>query len=85
MFCGTCGHECDWHIADFGVGPFEHFGQCGADKNDQAVSDCHDATIFQNEELTIEQEIDPGPDPDAAYEAIRDYQMNEPDRFRRRR
>ena len=54
MFCGECKKECSPIIVDFGIGPYEFWGGKFVDTNEQIVSDCCEAEIFEDEECTIE-------------------------------
>lgn len=47
-FCADCCRPAEGHLVDFGIGPYEHFGQRGVDVNKQWVSTCCDAEIVEN-------------------------------------
>ena len=49
---------------DQGIGPYEFWGRKGFDSNLQWVSNCCEAQVYENEDLTIED--DDYPDPEAA-------------------
>lgn len=66
MYCGECGKPCHQDLVDFGIGPGEYWGTPFVDRNEQWVSDCCEATVFDDEELTIE--TDPPEPPEREYD-----------------
>lgn len=52
-FCGDCGMPCRPFEEDFGFGPYEFQGHPGIDKDVRVVSDCCEACVFTNWELTV--------------------------------
>lgn len=54
MWCTECGQPCDVIEVDFGIGPYEYWGQRCVQVDIQQVSNCCEATV------TIE-EPDPTP------------------------
>lgn len=57
-YCEDCGQPCTAVLVDFGHGWTEHFGSRAYDTNKQWVSDCCDAPIYEDEDMTIEVEFD---------------------------
>lgn len=54
MFCKECNKKC-WYIwEDHGVGGGEFWGSSYRDVRDVPVSDCCGATLYEDEELTVE-------------------------------
>lgn len=45
-FCQECHEPCDVTLVDFGIGPYEYWGQRCNDTNKQMVSDCCEATCL---------------------------------------
>ena len=56
MYCGECGKHCDQVEFDFGIGPYEFWGRRGVDTNQQWVSDCCEAKVFEDEDLRVEED-----------------------------
>lgn len=53
-FCGECGKGCRVEKIDFGIGPYEFWGQKCTDSDKRWVSNCCEAPTFEDKELTIE-------------------------------
>lgn len=53
-YCEECGQPCTAVLVDFGHGEPRYHG----DVNEQWVSHCCDAPIYEDEDMTIEVEID---------------------------
>ena len=53
-YCSECYAPCFGHTVDFGIGPYEFWGQRGNDTNKQWVSQCCDATIVDEMEMPID-------------------------------
>ena len=53
-YCGECREECDVHIEDDGIGPYEFWGAKSKQSIKVLRSDCHDADAFEDEDCTIE-------------------------------
>jgi len=51
-YCGECGFPCTATVVDFGIGPYEFWGQRSYDTNKQLVSHCCEAKLYQNAGLT---------------------------------
>jgi len=49
-----------------GIGPYEFWGRVGVDTDPQWVSDCCWYTVYENEDLTIEDDDFPDPEADRA-------------------
>ena len=62
MYCKGCGKVCEQKLVDFGVGKYEFWGRVGFDTDKRYVSDCCEETVYENEDLTIEED---NPDPEA--------------------
>ena len=58
-YCSECGLECTGKSVDFGIGPYEYWGQKGNNTQIEWVSSCCEATITDEEKNVI----DP-PEPD---------------------
>ena len=65
MYCGGCGNVCEQKLVDMGIGPYEFQGRVGFDSNKQWVSSCCEETVYENEDLTIEED-EPDPEADRA-------------------
>lgn len=63
-YCGNCGKVCEMVQRDMGIGPYEFWGRKGFDSDLQWVSECCEATVYENEDLTIEDDDYPDPEAD---------------------
>lgn len=55
-FCGHCGMPCCATAVDNGIGAYEYWGQKGVHKQIDIESDCCNASVFENANLTINYE-----------------------------
>lgn len=53
-YCSACSGAAEPVQRDFGIGHYEHHGTCGIDRNIKTVSDCCEATLYEDASLTIE-------------------------------
>mgnify|MGYP001586084147 CR=1 FL=1 len=51
-FCGECKHPCKAKVFDYGIGPYEFWGQRCVDTRESLVSDCCEASVYTDEECT---------------------------------
>lgn len=49
-YCTECGKQCKGTVLDFGIGPYEYWGQHCVDTNKQFVSECCEADVSDNPE-----------------------------------
>lgn len=49
--CASCGRVCKPTVVNFGIGPYEFWGQRGVDSNKQVVSDCCEDEILPPPEV----------------------------------
>jgi hypothetical protein len=59
-YCGECQQECRAVVRDFGAGKLDIGGRTVYDSQKALVSDCCDADLFEDEELS--QAFDVSPD-----------------------
>ena len=52
-FCGDCGMPTDGKWEDHGIGPYEYFGARGTQVKWQWGSECCEALVYEDIELTI--------------------------------
>lgn len=60
-YCGECKKECNVVTVDYGIGPYEFWGAKGYDSRPADVSNCCEATVYEDEEFQYVLEL-PGPD-----------------------
>lgn len=63
-FCGACGQEDSGHVQDFGIGPYEFWGQKGVDTRLEWVSTCCDAPLYAEREMLTPAEQPEPPEPE---------------------
>lgn len=54
--CKACGEPCNVVLIDFGIGSYEFWGAQGTDIQIEAVSDCCEDTVVDddNKEITVQ-------------------------------
>ena len=53
IYCGMCNEICESKVEDYGIGPYEHFGERGVHRCLVRVSKCCDAPVFYGIEEAI--------------------------------
>ena len=61
-FCEDCGQPCRAKLIDVGIGAYEYWGDKSVDSNKVWASDCCEASVFQDAELTEYWEEEAGED-----------------------
>ena len=56
LYCGDCGEPAQEEKVDFGIGPYEFWGQKCTDTDVQWASACCEGKLFEDPELTVEHE-----------------------------
>lgn len=54
--CSACGEPCKGIVMDFGIGPYEYWGQRGFDSNPRYVSNCCEADVLMDGKVYEPQE-----------------------------